>query len=76
MLHTRPRRVVAAALVALTLTAGCGNRVPHDRVAAVGNGYGPVDAQSDNAVSAPVTPGALGGGVGISPDTGVPGTTV
>jgi branched-chain amino acid transport system substrate-binding protein len=43
-----PRSVrtgAAVAAAAVLLVAGCGNRVPHDRVVAVGNGYGPVNAQ-------------------------------
>ncbi|WP_019873924.1 ABC transporter substrate-binding protein [Sporichthya polymorpha] len=77
MLKLRTRQVAAAALIgALALAAGCGNRVPHEQVAAVGNGYGPVDAQSDNAAGAPVAPGAVPGadaGAGVAPGVAVPG---
>lgn len=75
----RPRaRVPVAVLSALAVVslAGCGNRVPHDKVEAVGNGYGPVAAsQADGA--------AVPGGLtppGVVTDTGgavptVPGTS-
>ncbi len=43
----RVRVAVAATLATLMLAAGCGNRVPHEEIAAVGNGYGPVDAAGD-----------------------------
>ncbi len=73
MFDSRSRRVVAAAALAcLAFTAGCGNRVPHDRVAAVGNGYGPVDAQSDNAAGIPA-PGAVDPGIGADPAVAAPG---
>ncbi len=63
-----PRRTSArAALVAggacLALVAGCGNRVDHDRVVAVGNGYGPVEATRANQSA--ITPGAADPGVGV-----------
>nr|MBA3744180.1 hypothetical protein [Sporichthya sp.] len=55
--HKRTRATIAAAAVSLALVAGCGNRVDHDAVVAVGNGYGPVDAERDN--SGAIVPGAI-----------------
>lgn len=55
-----PVAVVSA--VAVVSMAGCGNRVPHDKVEAVGNGYGPVAAAQANGATVPggvSAPGAV-----------------
>ncbi|GAA0608899.1 hypothetical protein GCM10009547_08630 [Sporichthya brevicatena] len=75
MLSTR-RASTRAALVAcgvcLALVAGCGNRVDHERVVAVGNGYGPVDAARNNQGA--VVPGAAAPGTGaVAADVPAPG---
>jgi branched-chain amino acid transport system substrate-binding protein len=69
-------------LLAFALIAGCGNRVDHERVVAVGNGYGPVDAAAQGAV--PIAPGTTDGagapGVGspgvVAPAGAAPGAAV
>ncbi len=69
------RAAFLAGAVALALVAGCGNRVDHEQVAAVGNGYGPVDAARDNSGAA-VVPGAVdpnAGAPGVDPGTVAPG---
>lgn len=73
--HKRTRGMIAAAAVSLALVAGCGNRVDHDAVVAVGNGYGPVDAERDNSAVVPgavTDPGAVVPGV-VDPGAVAPG---
>ncbi|MGQ0625661.1 MAG: ABC transporter substrate-binding protein [Sporichthyaceae bacterium] len=84
MIITRQVRMVAVSVAAVVVIAGCGNRVDHEAVVAVGNGYGPVDAARDNqgasgagaaaAGSAPVSPGAVDPGA-VSPQAVAPGTS-
>jgi branched-chain amino acid transport system substrate-binding protein len=72
--HKRTRATIAAAAVSLALVAGCGNRVDHDAVVAVGNGYGPVDAERDNQGA--IVPGTDTGAVApgaVDPGTVAPG---
>lgn len=80
--HKKRSTTLAIVAVSLALVAGCGNRVDHEAVAAVGNGYGPVDAERDNTgtiapgVTAPgtgaVASGAVDPGV-VAPGAAVPG---
>ncbi|HUR75359.1 MAG TPA: ABC transporter substrate-binding protein [Sporichthya sp.] len=65
-LSRNKRTTIAIAAVSLALVAGCGNRVDHDAVVAVGNGYGPVDAERDNQ-------GALVPGTATGPGVVAPG---
>ena len=76
MIAPKKTRIVAVSVAALAFMAGCGNRVDHDAVVAVGNGYGPVDANRDNQGAAQV-PGTTGGATTGAVDPGVvaPGTT-
>jgi branched-chain amino acid transport system substrate-binding protein len=76
MIATRKVRIVAVSVAALAFVAGCGNRVDHDAVVAVGNGYGPVDAARDNqgAAAVPGTTGDAATGA-VDPGTVAPGTT-
>ena len=60
--HPSTRAALVATAACLALVAGCGNRVDHDRVVAVGNGYGPVDATQDNQSA--IVPGVADPGVG------------
>lgn len=69
-------RIVAVSLTCLSLLAACGNRVDHDAVVAVGNGYGPVDAARDNQAAANV-PGTTSAGAAtgaVNPGVAAPGT--
>lgn len=65
------QRTIAATVLGLALVAGCGNRIDHDQIAAVGNGYGPVDAERDNAGA--IVPGAIDPGTGAVPGAVDPG---
>ncbi|HEY3604943.1 MAG TPA: ABC transporter substrate-binding protein, partial [Sporichthyaceae bacterium] len=45
------KKVAAVAALSLTLVAGCGgNRVSHDRVVAVGNGYGAAEVDANKSL--------------------------
>lgn len=73
--RTRVPVAVASALAVVSL-AGCGNRVPHDQVEAVGNGYGPVAASQADGTAVPgavTPPGAVTDTGGVVPT--VPGTS-